>query len=178
MNHDPCHTSHSRFLKKTTATLMPVYIDVSAQFNQRAAWRAMRRVSLATMISEHHGAFSFALFSQWAILRRLAGLGPVPKQRAFGEQALANDVCSRTWPRGSGQAGARRRAVPSTEHLLSAPERPTVMTVHDLAFKLYPLPPRLNRCFSIRPAVFSTRHRHHHRVRVEQARPERVYVCR
>lgn len=131
---------------------MPVYIDVSAAVHQRAGLARYASRIARTMISEHHGAFSFALFHNGAdSCSRLAGLGPVPRRSVpMGSKPWRMMV----WLSHLAGVGLDR-LVPgvelfhSTEHLLM-PLRsaPTVMTVHDLAFKLYPAyHRRLNRWF-------------------------------
>ena len=111
---------------------MPVYIDVSAAVHQRAGLARYASRIASTMISEHHGAFSFALFHNGAdSCGRLAGLGPVPRSSVpLGSKPWRMMV----WLSHLAGVGLDR-LVPgvelfhSTEHLLMPLQSaPTVMT--------------------------------------------------
>ena len=131
---------------------MPIYIDVSAAVHQRAGLARYASRIARTMISDHGDAFSFALFHNGAdTAHRLSGLEHTPiRSVPFGNKPWRMMV----WLAQLAHVGLDR-LVPdallfhSTEHLLMPLKTaPTVMTVHDLAFKLYPAyHRRLNRWF-------------------------------
>ena len=121
---------------------MSIYIDVSPAVHQRAGLARYASRLARSLIAEHGQEHSFALFHNGVDRgRRLDGLGTVPVRSVpFGYKPWRMAV----WLAQMANVGFDR-LVPdaelfhATEHLL-LPLRttPTVLTVHDLAFSLFP----------------------------------------
>ena len=131
---------------------MPIYIDVSAAVHQRAGLARYASRIARTMVADHGDVFSFALFHNGAdSSHRLNGLERIPTRSVpFGNKPWRMMVWLSQLARiGLDKVVPGAELFHSTEHLLMPLKNaPTVMTVHDLAFKLYPAyHRRLNRWF-------------------------------
>lgn len=131
---------------------MSIYIDVSAAVHQRAGLARYASRIARTMIANYGDAFSFALFHNGAdSAHRLAGLEKIPTRSVpFGNKPWRMMVLLAQMARvGLDRLVPGVQLFHSTEHLLMPLKgAPTVMTVHDLAFKLYPAYHRwMNRWF-------------------------------
>jgi glycosyltransferase involved in cell wall biosynthesis len=131
---------------------MPIYIDVSAAVHQRAGLARYASRIAHTMITDHGQRHSFALFHNGSdSARRLVGFEGTPiRSVPFGSKPWRMSVWLAHLARmGFNSLVPGAELFHSTEHLLMPLQGvPTVMTVHDLAFNLYPAyHRRLNRWF-------------------------------